>query len=51
MTPKQIATNHASVSCDVCGRTLLRGEVAEITDWRVQKILLKPQAMKSSGGR
>jgi hypothetical protein len=25
--------------------------VSEITDWRVQKILLKPQAMKSSGGR
>jgi sugar lactone lactonase YvrE len=25
--------------------------ISEITDWRVQKILLKPQAMKSSGGR
>ena len=25
--------------------------VSEITDWRVQKIVLKPQAMKSSGGR
>ena len=25
--------------------------VSEITDWRVQKILLKPQSMKSSGGR
>jgi hypothetical protein len=25
--------------------------VSEITDWRVQKILLNPQAMKSSGGR
>jgi hypothetical protein len=25
--------------------------VSEITDWRVQKILLKPQPMKSSGGR
>jgi hypothetical protein len=25
--------------------------VSEITDWRVQKILLKPQAMKSSGGK
>ena len=25
--------------------------VSEITDWRVQKILLKPQTMKSSGGR
>jgi hypothetical protein len=30
MTPKQIATNQASVSCDVCGRTLLRGESVEI---------------------
>ncbi|HEU4656461.1 MAG TPA: hypothetical protein VFR97_03010 [Capillimicrobium sp.] len=30
MTPKQIATNQASISCDVCGRTLLRGEVAEV---------------------
>ena len=25
--------------------------VSEITDWRVQKILLKPQPMKSSGGK
>ena len=25
--------------------------VSEITDWRVQKIVLKPQAMKSSGGK
>ena len=25
--------------------------VSEITDWRVQKILLKPVPMKSSGGR
>jgi hypothetical protein len=25
--------------------------VSEITDWRVQKILLKPQPVKSSGGR
>jgi hypothetical protein len=30
MTPKQIATNQANVSCDVCGRTLLRGENAEV---------------------
>jgi hypothetical protein len=30
MTPKQIATNHASVACDVCGRTLLRGENADV---------------------
>ena len=30
MTPKQIATNQASISCDVCGRTLLRGENVEV---------------------
>jgi hypothetical protein len=30
MTPKQIATNHASVACDVCGRTLLRGELSDV---------------------
>ncbi len=30
MTPKQIATNQAIVSCDVCGRTLLRGEHADV---------------------
>lgn len=30
MTPKQIATNQAMVSCDVCGRTLLRGEHADV---------------------
>jgi hypothetical protein len=30
MTRKQIATNRAVVSCDVCGRTLLRGEHADI---------------------
>jgi hypothetical protein len=30
MTPRQIATNQAVVTCDVCGRTLLRGERAEI---------------------
>ncbi len=30
MTPKQIATNQANVSCDVCGRTLLRGENADV---------------------
>src|SRR4051794_12530207 len=26
MTPRQIATNQAVLQCDVCGRTLLRGE-------------------------
>src|SRR3954466_16432958 len=26
MTPRQIATNQAILQCDVCGRTLLRGE-------------------------
>ncbi|HEY3020822.1 MAG TPA: hypothetical protein VGJ32_11550 [Solirubrobacteraceae bacterium] len=26
MTPRQIATNQAVMQCDVCGRTLLRGE-------------------------
>src|SRR4051812_29736937 len=30
VTPKQIATNQAMVSCDVCGRTLLRGEHADV---------------------
>ncbi len=30
MTRKSIATNMAVVSCDVCGRTLLRGENADI---------------------
>jgi hypothetical protein len=30
MTPKQIATNMAMISCDVCGRTLLRGEQADV---------------------
>jgi hypothetical protein len=30
MTPKQIATNMAMISCDVCGRTLLRGERADV---------------------
>jgi hypothetical protein len=30
MTPKQIATNMAMISCDVCGRTLLRGELADV---------------------
>lgn len=30
MTPKQIATNQSMVSCDVCGRTLLRGEHADV---------------------
>jgi hypothetical protein len=30
LTRKQIQTNAAVVSCDVCGRTLLRGEHAEI---------------------
>jgi hypothetical protein len=29
MTRKAITTSHAAVSCDVCGRTLLRGEHAE----------------------
>jgi hypothetical protein len=29
MTRKAITTSHAVVSCDVCGRTLLRGEEAE----------------------
>jgi hypothetical protein len=30
VTPKQIATNQAMISCDVCGRTLLRGEHADV---------------------
>ena len=30
MTRKTIATNMAVVSCDVCGRTLLRGESADV---------------------
>jgi hypothetical protein len=30
MTPRQIATNQAAVVCDVCGRTLLRGENASV---------------------
>ncbi len=30
MTPKQIATNQAMISCDVCGRTLLRGETSDV---------------------
>jgi hypothetical protein len=30
MTPKQIATNQAQISCDVCGRTLLRGEQTDV---------------------
>ena len=30
MTPRQIATNKAAVVCDVCGRTLLRGEEASV---------------------
>jgi hypothetical protein len=30
VTPKQIATNQALISCDVCGRTLLRGEHADV---------------------
>ena len=30
MTRKSITTSHAAVACDVCGRTLLRGEHADI---------------------
>src|SRR3954470_15681766 len=30
MTPRQIATNQAVMQCDVCGRTLLRGETPAI---------------------
>jgi hypothetical protein len=30
MTPRQIATNQAVVQCDVCGRTLLRGETPAV---------------------
>ena len=30
MTRKAITTSHAIVSCDVCGRTLLRGEHADV---------------------
>ena len=30
MTRKSITTSHAAVACDVCGRTLLRGEQAEV---------------------
>src|SRR3954465_15413363 len=29
MTRKAITTSHAAISCEVCGRTLLRGEEAE----------------------
>jgi len=30
VTRKAITTSHAVVSCDVCGRTLLRGEHADV---------------------
>ena len=30
MTKKSITTSHAAVACDVCGRTLLRGENADV---------------------
>lgn len=30
MTRKSITTSHAAVACDVCGRTLLRGENADV---------------------
>ena len=30
MTKKSITTSHAAVACDVCGRTLLRGEQADV---------------------
>ena len=30
MTPRQIATNQAVMTCDVCGRTLLRGEIPNV---------------------
>ena len=30
MTRKSITTSHAAVACDVCGRTLLRGEHADV---------------------
>lgn len=30
MTPRTITTSHASVACAVCGRTLLRGERADV---------------------
>src|SRR3954447_11340755 len=30
MTPRQIATNQATLNCDVCGRTLLRGETPAV---------------------
>ena len=30
MTRKSITTSHAAVACDVCGRTLLRGEQADV---------------------
>jgi hypothetical protein len=30
VSPKSITTSHAAVACDVCGRTLLRGEQADI---------------------
>lgn len=30
MTRKSITTSHAAIACDVCGRTLLRGENADV---------------------
>jgi hypothetical protein len=30
VTRKSITTSHAAVACDVCGRTLLRGEQADV---------------------
>src|SRR3954453_6290537 len=30
MTPRQIATNQSVLQCDVCGRTLLRGETPAV---------------------
>src|SRR3954468_6026164 len=30
MTTRQIATNQSAIVCDVCGRTLLRGENASV---------------------
>ena len=50
MTRKAITTSHAAVSCEVCGRTLLRGEEAVgdvIGDLNSRRG--RPQGMEPSG--